>query len=678
MPLVVIDEFVGAGRYRLLARIGAGGMGVVWQAWDELLQRRVAIKCARVNDPRSMGRLKEEAAIAARFDSPHVVRVHDLVVEGDTWWLVMEYVDSHSLGQLIARSEQRPTPAQVASVGWQIAEALRVVHAHRVVHGDVTPENILVTADGTGKLVDFGISRALGADGTRTRDGSVWGKPRYLAPEVARGRGAGRASDVFSLGASLYAALEGHTPYGDSDDPHVLLRRARSGNVDRPTASGEPARLIAELLHTRPGHRPEPAEVSRRLRALSSPDRAVVPWTLPGRGVEEPIGSEAATRCGPAFAFPAEFEAARASAATRPDRRPTTTGTGTPTRVADTAPDTASDSRPPRRLVLPRPDLRRPGRLWPIGVAATIVATAGIMAWSPVLDGRTAPTAADSRAILVGDERTADPCALLEPASLARFGKSTLDATLGGFRRCDLLVHDTEGRRTADAELSFTEGGQELGPQSRARRIGDITVIEGTPVGKECPRILRLPDGYVVKVTLKNLGADPIDVCAMADAVTDHAIDVLSRGRIPRRSSPARDASLIRLDACSLLDASALARVPAIDAQHPNPGFGDWKCRWHSTVDKAAIIVRFYQREPLPPDIGAPRQSAGRQAFLTPSELDHDECTIRVVHRTYPNGPAHPIVELVLIEVWAAQSQDRLCAIADELGTAVAAKLPHP
>ncbi|MYV99390.1 serine/threonine-protein kinase, partial [Streptomyces sp. SID3343] len=271
------DVVVVAGRYRLVTRVGAGGMGIVWQARDELLRRPVAIKCARVNDPQSVERLKVEAAIAAGFDSPHIVTVHDVRVEDDTWWLVMEYVESRSLRQLMTDSGHVLTPARVAWIGWQIAEALREVHAHLVVHGDVTPENILVTANGTAKLADFGISRALGAEGTRTEGGMVQGKPRYLAPEVVRGEGAGRASDVFSLGASLFAALEGHSPYGRSDDVQTLLGRARDGRIDRPVASGELGPLLSELLRVRPTRRPEPGDVVRRLRTMAPPDDVPAP-----------------------------------------------------------------------------------------------------------------------------------------------------------------------------------------------------------------------------------------------------------------------------------------------------------------------------------------------------------------------------------------------------------------
>jgi hypothetical protein len=125
-----------------------------------------------------------------------------------------------------------------------------------------------------------------------------------------------------------------------------------------------------------------------------------------------------------------------------------------------------------------------------------------------------------------------------------------------------------------------------------------------------------------------------------------------------------------------MLDPSALTRVPGLDVQRPNGGFGDWKCRWHSTVGKAAVILRFYQREPLGTDAGRPRQLAGRPAFVTPGASDQNMCTVRVVHRTYPDVLTQPIVELVQIEVYAPESEERLCALADELGTAMVGRLP--
>ncbi|MBG0852512.1 serine/threonine protein kinase [Streptomyces spinoverrucosus] len=146
-----------AGRYLLREPIGKGGMGVVWLAWDELLHRRVAVKCARPDDDRATERLTREARNAGRVHHPGIVPVFDIAVEEETCWIVMEYVPSRSLAQVLAERGRR-TPEEAGSIGGQIADAPAKSHREGVVHGDVTPENILVTEDGVARLTDFGIS----------------------------------------------------------------------------------------------------------------------------------------------------------------------------------------------------------------------------------------------------------------------------------------------------------------------------------------------------------------------------------------------------------------------------------------------------------------------------------------------------------------------------------------
>ncbi|MEU8971986.1 serine/threonine-protein kinase [Streptomyces monashensis] len=165
----------------------------------------------------------KEARYAARLHPPNVVAVFGHVAEGDACWIVMEYVPSRSLAQLGA--ERGPlTPQEAGSNGGQIAAALTKSHDEGVAHGDVPPENILVTEAGVARLTDFGIARAPWSEvtrtGTHTTTGTVRGKPRYLAPEVAKGRTPDVKDDVFCLGASLFAAIEGRSPCGDFD--HVM------------------------------------------------------------------------------------------------------------------------------------------------------------------------------------------------------------------------------------------------------------------------------------------------------------------------------------------------------------------------------------------------------------------------------------------------------------------------
>ena len=222
-----------AGRYTLSREIGRGGMGAVWLGRDELLGRDVALK--RLGGSPGAGnpdfeRAEREAKLAARLNHPHVVAVFDLVDDGDEQWLVMEHVEGLNLSALVKRDGPLSVD-QAAIVIRQAAEALAEAHAAGIVHRDVKPSNILVTPTGQVKLTDFGIARAE-ADASLTQTGLVTGSPAYLAPEVATGRTATDASDVWSLGATLFHALEGGPPY-DTDD-NVLGTMYKIVNEDPP------------------------------------------------------------------------------------------------------------------------------------------------------------------------------------------------------------------------------------------------------------------------------------------------------------------------------------------------------------------------------------------------------------------------------------------------------------
>ena len=203
-----------AGRYTLEREIGRGGMGAVWLARDELLGRQVALKRVGFvpggSEP-DLDRAEREARLAARLNHPHVVAVFDLVVDGDDQWLVMEYVPGVNLAELVRR-EGPLSPDRAAALLQQAADALAAAHGAGIVHRDVKPSNILVGLDGQVKISDFGIARAQ-ADASLTQTGLVTGSPAYLAPEVASGQLASQASDVWSLGATLFHALAGRPPY---------------------------------------------------------------------------------------------------------------------------------------------------------------------------------------------------------------------------------------------------------------------------------------------------------------------------------------------------------------------------------------------------------------------------------------------------------------------------------
>jgi serine/threonine protein kinase len=263
-----------AGRYRVERQIGSGGMGVVWRAADERLDRTVAIKRAHPGaDARHLRRLVREARLAGGVDHPRVVKLLDLVVEDAATWLVMEYVPSRNLAEVI--SDGVLPPERVARIGRQIADALEAVHSRGIVHGDVTPGNILITDDGDAKLTDFGVARAVWGDETVSDSGLVHGTPAYLAPEVARGGEPLPASDVFSLGATLFAAAEGVSPLGTGDNPLTVIWRSSSGHVAAPHVPGPLGGALSAMLRVDPSDRPDAASV----KGLLCAGDATVPLT---------------------------------------------------------------------------------------------------------------------------------------------------------------------------------------------------------------------------------------------------------------------------------------------------------------------------------------------------------------------------------------------------------------
>jgi eukaryotic-like serine/threonine-protein kinase len=251
-----------AGHYRVLDRIGSGGMGVVWQARDERLQRLVAVKQLLLAPDLSPGETEEarlralrEARIAARLQHPNAIVVYDVAEHDGEPCLVMEYLPARSLAAVLNERCFLPVD-EVASIGAQVASALAAAHVAQIVHRDVKPGNILIADDGTAKITDFGVSRAAG-DVTVTQTGMMAGTPAYLAPEVARGQVPTTASDVFSLGATLYAAVEGRAPFGEGNNQLALLHAVAAGEVPPPLHAGPLFAVLMSLLANDPAARPD-------------------------------------------------------------------------------------------------------------------------------------------------------------------------------------------------------------------------------------------------------------------------------------------------------------------------------------------------------------------------------------------------------------------------------------
>ncbi|MFI1826428.1 serine/threonine-protein kinase [Streptomyces sp. NPDC020412] len=261
-----------AGRYRLVESIGRGGMGRVWRARDEVLHRVVAVKELTAGKYASdadrivlHARTQKEARAAARITHPGVVTVHDVLEHDQRPWIVMQYVDGPSLAEA-AKEADGLSALEAARIGLRVLRALGAAHAAGVLHRDVKPANVLLARDGNVLLTDFGIA-AIEGDSTITRTGEIIGSIDYLAPERVRGADPGPASDLWSLGATLYAALEGQSPFRRTS-PLSSMQAVVSEEPARPAHAGPLEPVIMALLAKEPAARPVGPEVERMLKAV--------------------------------------------------------------------------------------------------------------------------------------------------------------------------------------------------------------------------------------------------------------------------------------------------------------------------------------------------------------------------------------------------------------------------
>ena len=261
-----------AGRYRLLTQLGRGAMGIVWHGRDELLDRDVAVKqimlgpMASERDTReSYERTIREARTAARLSHPGVVTVYDVAEQDGVPWIVMELIRARPLEQVIA--EDGPlTPPLAAQLGLGLLDALACAHAAGVLHRDVKPSNVLITPEGKAILTDFGIA-AIQGDRGLTREGLVAGTPGFSPPERVRGSDATPASDLWSLGATLYAAVEGRGPFDRAGGSAAIVASIATEQAPRAPSAGPLAPAIDALLRFDPAQRPDAATARRMLVA---------------------------------------------------------------------------------------------------------------------------------------------------------------------------------------------------------------------------------------------------------------------------------------------------------------------------------------------------------------------------------------------------------------------------
>jgi len=284
-------ERVIGGRYRLVERIGSGGMGTVWRAHDELVGREVAVKQPRLpGDPedevhrRAARRLHREARAAARVDHPSAVAIHDVVEEDGLPWIVMELVRGESLHDLLGRGPLEP--AEAARIGLAVLGALRAAHAAGIVHRDVKPANVLLGPHRRVVLTDFGIAHVQGEE-PLTASGEFVGSLEFIAPERMSGRGAGPASDLWSFGVLLYAAVEGWSPFRRTALESTLAAILTT-EPPEPRRAGALGPLLLRLLEKDPARRPDAEAVTAALEAVASEDPTLQNPTLQDPRLQDP------------------------------------------------------------------------------------------------------------------------------------------------------------------------------------------------------------------------------------------------------------------------------------------------------------------------------------------------------------------------------------------------------
>ncbi|MBN6057081.1 serine/threonine protein kinase, partial [Nonomuraea sp. RK-328] len=280
------DAYRLAGRYHLVERLGEGGAGTVWRAIDETLDRQVAVKQVRVpqglTPPQRAAfadRAIHEARSAGRLRDPAIVMVHDVVLEGDQPWIIMDLVTGRSLDKVVKERGPLP-PEEVARIGLRVLSALETAHMNGMLHHDVKPANILLDADGSAMLTDFGIAVPLyGQDGTGPTSGG--GSLGYMAPERLNQQAAGSASDLWSLGAALYVAAEGRAPF-ERAMPAAVAAAVLLHDPPFPERAGpELGGLVMEMLAKNPAARPTAGVIRERLGALAEPARRRRWWLAP-------------------------------------------------------------------------------------------------------------------------------------------------------------------------------------------------------------------------------------------------------------------------------------------------------------------------------------------------------------------------------------------------------------
>jgi tRNA A-37 threonylcarbamoyl transferase component Bud32 len=668
-----------AGRYRVRELVGSGGMGSVWRAADELLGREVAIKQVRLDlqppgdVPLARERTMREARIAAALHHPNVVTIFDVVTDGGAPWLVLEYLPSRSLGSILAE-QGALHPAHVAQIGAQVAAALGAAHAAGIVHRDVKPDNILVARPpGIGqsvgwpgtvvKLTDFGISHAA-ASPALTSTGVLTGTPAYFAPETARGEGTDARSDVYSLGATLYAAVEGRPPYeAGEDNVLALLGRIGQGGPRPPQRAGPLTELLRHLVADDPAVRPTAEQARYALQAIAQWQHGYNP-----RQYAPTIDNRAPVPTGPAPGY-GPRSGAMAAPVPAPAAPAPRSRWGVPLAVLSVLVVAAVIAG----ISVIALNATSPGRPSASPQASGAPATSALP--SPTPAATSAPPVPGGT-LTIGDPHTADPCSLVNPGLLNTFGSAAIDRENSEFSACRADLTLASGASVtylvdflSPPEVTSAE------PESTYEQVAGLTVVRqpGQPDG--CERRLLFPDGNVVDIQAVLYDEGVADLCAIADAGTSFALETIRQSGVGTREPLETTSALAAVDACSLLTSGELALVPGADTAPAEAEFGSWGCIWNPPTSDQLVRMDFYRGYPLYEEVDGPATVyAGKPGAYRYEPGRY--CLAQIVQRDFTVTDGTLRSDVVRIFAFGPGSEDVQCRYATELAGIVAPKLP--
>jgi eukaryotic-like serine/threonine-protein kinase len=646
------------GRYRLESIIGAGGMGVVWAATHERLDRKVALKqiplVVNGGEPaeRIRARTLREARITASLNEVDgVVRIANYFDDEHNVWLELEYLDALNLAELIQATGGLP-PAEVAWIGARVARALAGGHAldPPVQHRDIKPGNVLVGRDGdTVKLSDYGISRR-DRDPAVTMIGAIHATLPYAAPEVVREYSTTVESDIWSLGATLYHAVEGRLPYGDHDSNQSLIEAVRAADI-RPMGRAGPqlGPILERMLVVNPTSRIDADTAAEELERIAAP-----------------LGAQTRTHLG----------------RYRPHRR--------------TALVHETVTRPAPEPVAPK---RGRGRKVALGALVLVVLAglgvgigAAVAGWprTAAPPPTTTPAAPPTNAAIPGlpaqvgyvalanPSPDVDPCRLADLPALKALGEVTADPG-ANFASCTVQIE--KGSSVAAAlTIEVGDGNTPTNPRRPAIDLGGVTLLSGatpTKPGFGCYTYLVLADRSQIEVSgyypARGSSDDYDRLCSIADIGAAGVVRQIASGNaVPATEGRGATIALSGLDACGLLDRSLVPEV----ATAPSTGYNRWSCVLGSAKEGAERVEVNLQFRPQFEPTGTIGPYRVRQTSGS-SEYGVRGCAVyvEVVHQA---AVAPGRSEIVRFGSFGQAGYDDQCARAQKLATAAIGKLPAP